>query len=109
VREHAIHVCKHFVVPDSNDGEALFFEPAIPLVVGRLGCMMTAIQLDHESMLEANEVDDVMADRILALEFASVQPTAPQAVPERAFGIRRLLAELFCKRAEIHGVLALFR
>jgi hypothetical protein len=41
--------------------------------------MLTAVNFDHKAMLLADEINDVRADRKLAMEFASRQPAVPQS------------------------------
>jgi len=48
--------------------------------------MLSAIYLDHQHRLAADEVGDVATDRILPNELCAVEPTVTDQVPELALG-----------------------
>jgi hypothetical protein len=49
--------------------------------------VLAAVEFDDDFAIEANEIDDVVAIRVLATEFAVVQLAVAQAAPEFGFGI----------------------
>src|SRR4051794_26587224 len=51
--------------------------------------MLPAIRLDDQLGIEANEVGNEAANRVLASETKSCQPMLPQDEPKSAFRIRR--------------------
>jgi len=53
--------------------------------------MLAAIQLDDQALFHADEVGDVGADRILALELVAGEPSPPNRRPELALRIGRLV------------------
>ena len=55
--------------------------------------MLPAVELDRESFLFAEEVDDVFADRMLASEFHSGKPASSQPAPEERLAVRLILAK----------------
>jgi hypothetical protein len=68
------------------------------LVAPRLG-VLAAINLDDQSGLEADEVDDVTVERCLPPEFQAFQLPAAQRLPEDVLGFRRIGAHGASKRA----------
>jgi hypothetical protein len=71
--EHAFGVGEDVVVPESQHALALTLEPfgslGVRLVVG----VLTAIGLDNQMMLGADEVDDISADGVLSPELETGQ------------------------------------
>jgi hypothetical protein len=49
--------------------------------------VLTAIEFNHQHALDADEVDHVAIDLVLATELAAIQLAVPQAIPERPFGV----------------------
>jgi len=56
--------------------------------------MLAAVQLDDNGGFQANEIADVGADLMLPSEFETVQLTAAQSTPEKAFSLRRIPAQV---------------
>lgn len=92
--EHAIHFLEHLVVPEPQYPESGIFETCRSLCVGlhRIG-MLATIQFDHEPSFQACEIDDVVAERMLSTELASVQLAHPQPLPQCAFRIGGCVAK----------------
>jgi len=61
------------------------FRTALIGLLLKLITMPTPIKLDHESRIEAEEIRDIGANRVLSPEFHPVNLTAPQALPQPAF------------------------
>jgi len=55
--------------------------------------MLPSIELDDQAGLEADEVDDVRADRALSKKLHSHHATRPQVVPESLLSVSRLGAQ----------------
>ena len=53
-----------------------------------------AIELNDETRFRAQEVHEVVADRLLATEFQSLEASLAQAPPKRGLGIRLSLTQL---------------
>jgi hypothetical protein len=67
------------MVPDSNDTESFGFEPSSSSrIVDSLPSVLSTIELDDEATLQANEVDDVGAERYLATELELAEPSAAE-------------------------------
>ncbi len=72
--EHAVHFGKHLVVPESQHLEAGVLEESRTDLVhcDRLR-VLAAIEFDDKFSIQAHEIDDVIAERVLASKFASFQ------------------------------------
>src|SRR5581483_3822150 len=85
---HRIRLREDIVVPEPNKCVALPPEPNFPSEVARLLVhVMPTINLDDQAPLEAYEVDDIRANRVLAAEPHSVNLSSPQELPQPTFGI----------------------
>ena len=51
--------------------------------------MLASIEFNDQSTLHANEIEDVVAERVLAPELAPVQSLGAQMHPQSLFGGRR--------------------
>jgi len=49
--------------------------------------MLAPVYFDDKPVLEANEVNDVVSERLLAFELIASESSRPQRVPELPFGI----------------------
>jgi len=63
----------------------MFNEPPVSDSVSRVCSMLAAIDLDDESSLSANKVDDVGANWFLAHEFEAAEPARPEVPPQSPF------------------------
>jgi len=76
------------VVPESNDAEPLRSEPgfaaAIRLV---LVCVLATVELEYELGFEADEIYDVVSDRLLAFELVTAKLRRTQTRPQKSLGI----------------------
>jgi hypothetical protein len=61
--------------------------------------MLSAVDLDDELLLEAEEVDDIRTDRLLAPELVAVELPVAQLRPQRPLGLGARLAQI----AGAHG------
>jgi hypothetical protein len=81
--QHTIGVLRHVIVPESDHAKALRPEPCgPPCIGGGRDCVLAAIYLHYESLLEAEKVDDVRVDRSLMAKLAAVELAAAQPRPE---------------------------
>ena len=55
--------------------------------------MLTAIEFDHELILGAGEVDDVVPNRVLSAKFVLQETPTAQCRPHAPFGIGRSLPQ----------------
>jgi len=56
--------------------------------------MLSAIQFDDETWVKAGEIDDEIANRRLAAKAETGELFVTQPLPERLFGIGKLVAQL---------------
>jgi|RhiMethySRZTD1v2_1073278.scaffolds.fasta_scaffold01898_2 hypothetical protein len=69
-------------------------EPLISNSIALVSCVLPAINLDHQPLGTAGEVNDVRTDRLLTNEFVAVERTRAQTVPKLEFCIGLGLAKL---------------
>jgi len=73
--ENDIGSPEHFIVPEAQDTKTPTFKPACPGFIRECQFnVLAAIDLNHQLLLEAHEVDDVGADGLLPLEFPPLTP-----------------------------------
>ena len=85
-----VDIADHIVVPEPQDGPAIFFQTSRPQCIS-LGntaiAMLRTVDLDDKPFLRASEVDDIARYRKLPTETKSHQPVCAKLVPEFQFGI----------------------
>jgi len=69
------------------------------LITCRIDRMLPAIDLDNQSMLLRNEIDDERTDWHLAPEARPRQAVSTEHEPQEALGIRHLSAQSLCAPA----------
>src|SRR5262245_54658999 len=72
----AVDVSEHLVVPEAHDAKSLTGQPCCATRV--FGCplvVLTAIDLHEEPSLKTDEIDDVVADDLLAPELVPTELT----------------------------------
>src|SRR5690348_11993800 len=87
--EHTLDVLDHLVIPESQNAKPIRLQAprALLLIFIRIG-VLAAIDLDHQPVPEADEVDDIALDRLLAAEFGAGLVPA-QYLPNAFLGIGR--------------------
>ncbi len=85
---YAFVVLHDLVVPETDDAVAERFERggALLVVFHSIG-MLAAVDLDDQLLLQAEEIDDVRADGLLAAEFVACELAVAQGVPEELLGV----------------------
>jgi len=87
-REHALGICKHFVVPESQ-----YVIPESGQVCGpcRVRCasgvVLASVDFDDERGKWAAEVNDERADRVLPSELRTKELSIPKQRPKMALGV----------------------
>lgn len=87
--EHGFFFAEYFRIPEAQHGEAA----PLQIAVARIGRMLPAVDFDDEPAFEADEIDHVAAQRMLAPELAAVELAQTQMTPEPAFGIGGIAAQ----------------
>ena len=87
---------QYIPVPKSDHTIALRHQPSRPVLV-RLQpslSVLAAIGLDDQPMVQAYEIRNVRADRVLTPELATAKPTATDQKPEETLGVGHLATKL---------------
>jgi hypothetical protein len=70
------------MIPESQHTKPLCFQPGTALSIrGGLAAMLSTVQLNDESYLKADEVDDVWSYRLLPAKFMSVELAQTEMAP----------------------------
>jgi hypothetical protein len=56
--------------------------------------MLSAIRFDHQTVLDAREVENKWAERMLAPKLVSVQTTIAESRPQTSFGVRHAMPQV---------------
>src|SRR6185437_6450552 len=93
-RQHAIEVLVHLVVPKSNNPPAARLQPnSSPVIADLRRRVLTAVELDNEGVVGANEVSNEIAEGHLTAEFQPQQAAIAQPRPEALFDISLVCAQ----------------
>jgi hypothetical protein len=93
--QNAIDVLEHLIVPETHHPIAARRKPGIAHTVSiDVVTMLSTIDLNDELRVEAREVDDVMTNRYLSAKSKAFNLSLPNAMPERAFGIGHVTAQV---------------
>ena len=65
--------------------------------------MLPTIHFDHQSITNAAEVHDVIADRMLTAKLRTHQPLRPEILPEQAFGWSLFATQTTAVSAQLFG------
>ncbi|GLQ86470.1 hypothetical protein GCM10007898_00360 [Dyella flagellata] len=80
--KHIFRAQQHFIIPEAQDAKATRLQCAgSGRVILKSIQMLAAIDLHHQHGREANKVDDVAGDWILAPEFMDCQIFVPNVLP----------------------------
>jgi hypothetical protein len=89
VFEHGLRVPQHLVVPIAQYPKSpLHQKGAAVLVVFPCRRVLSAVHFHHQAGIEAGEINDVGANRVLPAKTPTAELPPPQAAPEPTFGIR---------------------
>jgi hypothetical protein len=95
--QHSFDIAQHVSIGETNDPVMVLLQPFRPgLVVSlllRLG-VMCPIDLDHQLVLVAKEINDKAKDGMLPSKFEAVQLFASQPLPQFGFRLRQRSAQL---------------
>jgi hypothetical protein len=84
-----VGVAENVVAPKPDHCPALPFQQSGSARVHRIVGMLTAIDLDHQQIFGAGEIDNETADWMLPAELVPQQAAIAQRRPHAPFGIRR--------------------
>jgi len=97
--QHRFGILEHVIVPETQYMNPLSLNECIPAAVLFPVGMLATIEFDGESMLVAVKIQEIGAERPLALEFCIRQPPIPQQRPDEFFRIG-LFASQFSREIE---------
>jgi hypothetical protein len=93
--EHGIQLLENLKVPEPHDPKSARLEPGRSHFISiNLGCMLAAIEFDDQSRPEADEIDDIVSNRILLPELLPIRLPLLEMVPEAMLGLRHVLSEV---------------
>ena len=92
--ENAVGVLQDVVVPEADYAVAVGFDDFGAPVVGEIVGVLAAVELHRQPGGAAGEVDDEIANRVLADEFDAVQLTGAQVRPQSPFRVGHVAAQL---------------
>ena len=90
--ENAFQILTNLIVPEPDHSISSLFECsrskriAIPVV-------LPSVDLDDQAPIDAAEIDDVLADRPLALELQPAEPPVAQFKPHGSLGIGHAVSQ----------------
>jgi hypothetical protein len=91
--KNAFGIRQNIVIPQAQNAVALGEEKGIAPFVSRIDRVLPAIDLDNQTALAADKIDDVRTNRLLAHEFAVSQSSWAKMIPEFQFGVGRVAAK----------------
>ncbi len=93
--KHAIRIFIHLIVPEPEDDKAdAFEEPAACVIVSGRICMLTSIQFYNDFAFRTHEIENEITKRMLATEFASVELSVTQTLPQFGFRLGGCVAQI---------------
>jgi len=93
---YRFHLVTELVIPEAQHLDSLGFKILVSFFVVLLSggeTVSSAIQLDGELGLGAVEIEDVLADGMLAAKFKILEAPVPEEFPQLSFGGGGLFAE----------------
>ena len=85
------------VVPEAKHTKSALLQIQSPESILRFGFQVSAaVKLDDQTLLHANEIDNVAAKRNLSTKLESTEIAIAQALPKQLFDIRASSAQLSC-------------
>src|ERR1700741_5040492 len=88
------------VVPEAEQAKALCFKIGGTRGVG-FRTVLAAIELDDQTRVNTEEIDDKRPDRRLPAELEAVEPAVAHRIPEFAFDIGHVAAETRGMRTDL--------
>ncbi len=94
--QHSIYIAQHIVVPEAKNVETVGGEHGRARRISTPSCrfhVLTAVQLDYETGLEAREVGEVSIDGMLPTKSETEKSPPAKLRPQSSFGIGGFAAE----------------
>jgi hypothetical protein len=94
--QHSVHIAQNVVVPETNNFEAVGREHRracrVSTLFRRLH-VLTAVQFDYETDLNACEIGEVLIDRMLPTESQAEETSSAKPRPQASLGVGGVAAE----------------
>lgn len=90
--QNAVEVFEHLMVPEADKSESLCLQPGGARGIS-FECVLSAVQLDNQPRLGAQEIRDIAAERNLTAKLRPGQLPVAQGLPEPGFGIGLVAAQ----------------
>jgi hypothetical protein len=94
--QYSISSLQHIIIPKPYHPISLISQPFITPTVCITLSMLAPINFDDQTVLEANEIDDIRPYRYLPLDFEPAEPMRAQMIPKPLLGISHPSAKLLC-------------
>jgi hypothetical protein len=98
------NILQNIVIPEPQNLVTLGFKTLCPLSIGDTTLrVLSAVNLDSEALLYANEIDDILPDGKLPSEFEFTHLAHSQVTPEQALGVGSVASEFARDGARLSG------
>ena len=87
--KRAFGIRQHVVIPEAYDAISPAGQPGVTLGVCPLLCLLPAIEIDDEAVLQAEEIEDVRTERLLAARSYAQRCLSKSPTRVRTSGWRR--------------------
>jgi hypothetical protein len=85
---YSIDVLQNFIVPKSEDDEFLITKPTITLlVIISPFSVLSSVNFNDQSFLQAHKIDDVSSEWLLSAKFATGNLPEPKLLPEQLLSV----------------------
>lgn len=91
--QHAVDIAKNFMVPEADHLETLRFEESRARGIG-FCAVLSAIDLDNQPRVKADEIRDVGGDNNLPSEFSAAELPVAQLRPQQRFRVGRVAPQV---------------
>jgi len=86
--------CENFIIPEAQYAISLFLQPSCTFRIDK-SFMLASVDFNYQPLLKANEIDNVMFNRLLTFEFETGKAPRSQLLPQRGFRIGGMAAHHF--------------
>ena len=105
--QYGVSLLQDFVVPEADNGESQVLQVSCPcFVISGLFGVLPAVYFDNQFGVHADEIEDVLTQRLLAAEAVAAQSFAAQVFPQPLFGMRHVFAQV---SAVVHEMRVIMR
>jgi hypothetical protein len=103
ILQNAGWLLQHVVVPVTRDPETFGDQDCVSGCISRGGRVLTAVDLNNEALLEANEIENEVLKGDLSTKFKEREPPVPEQSPHCCFSVGRLVTHRLCEFADAFG------